>query len=49
MAISAACREGERRNAAGRAGVTLCYAERCGEGAAAVGLGLRAGEAGPGA
>lgn len=47
MAISAACREGERGNAAGRAGVTLCYAEHCREGVTAAGLGLRAGEAGP--
>lgn len=47
MAIAAACREGERGNTAGRAGVTLCYAECCGEGVTAVGLGPQAGGAGP--
>lgn len=47
MAIAAARREGERGNTAGKAGVTLCYAECCGEDVTAVGLGPPAGEAEP--
>lgn len=47
MAIAAARRERERGNAAGKAGVTLCYAECSGEDVTAVGLGPPADGAGP--